>query len=61
MNKLYITITNNKKPGEGIMQMVDSYYADTYYFSLEEEEVNMLFDELDYEGIEFMPTFEITL
>lgn len=53
MKELMLTITNGKTPSEGIMQMVDGNYGNTYRFLIEDEEVDMLIDELHEEGIKY--------
>tara|TARA_R110002050_G_scaffold20402_8_gene57837 strand:+ start:124 stop:309 length:186 start_codon:yes stop_codon:yes gene_type:complete len=53
MKEIFITITNGIVPSEGIMQMVDGEYGNSYIFKVEDEEVDMLLEELDSEGIKF--------
>ena len=53
MTEIFITITNGKELSEGIMQMVDGAYGNSYIFRLEDEEADMLLDELKEEGIKY--------
>lgn len=53
MVEVFITVTNDIVPSEGIMQMVDGEYGNSYIFKLEDEEVDMLIDELQQEGIKY--------
>lgn len=53
MIEIILTLKGSKKPSEGIMQMVDSHYMNVYIFKLEEEEVDMLIDELQWEELDY--------